>query len=68
MHEVNLHRLAAKELRDASMWYRSRSERASTRFRAAVFDAIEWISPTLTFILYWPIRIVALGSGDFRIY
>jgi plasmid stabilization system protein ParE len=58
MHDVELHRLAAKELRDALTWYRTRSEQAFTRFRAAVFDAIDRISadPYIHAVLAEPYR------------
>jgi plasmid stabilization system protein ParE len=44
MHEVVFHRLASRELRAASQWYRARSERACQRFRQAVLNAVDRIA------------------------
>jgi plasmid stabilization system protein ParE len=44
MHEAVFHRLASRELRAASKWYRDRSEQACERFRQAIADAVDRIT------------------------
>jgi hypothetical protein len=45
MHEVDFHRLADQELRQALKWYRSRSAQAGERFRANVLDVVSQVLP-----------------------
>ena len=60
MREVVFHRLASRELRAASKWYRDRSEQACQRFRHAVDDSVDRIAanPQAQAMLVDPYRCV----------
>jgi plasmid stabilization system protein ParE len=69
MRTVIFHRLAKRELKEASAWYAARSEQARQRFREAVSDAVDRISndPLSPAILVGHYRYVQLRRFPYLI-